>query len=194
MKGIKWRVGRKELEEEENFFSSSFSFKRFVFKRWKALIQAWFEFYLVKWIHFRWYIHDGSLKFVEWKFKLMVLCSLNDIHKHEIWSWDNDSIGRIEETIYPLHHWWVSAKTKRKEKGESNWWSCYVICMELCYYEYARYRWCMSWDNWKEKKQFIPNSATLKSLIDLNCLEWLLKIKIVVIFLIFYYVNDYIIV
>jgi hypothetical protein len=24
--------------------------------------------------------------------------------------------------------------------------------MELCYYEHARYRWCMSWDNWKEKK------------------------------------------
>ena len=69
-----------------------------------------------------------------------------------IWSWDNDSIGRIEEKIHPLHHWWVSAKTKRKEKGESNWWNCYVICMELCYYEHARYRWCMSWDNWKEKK------------------------------------------
>jgi len=41
---------------------------------------------------------------------------------------------------------------KKKEKGESNWWNCYVICMELCYYEHARYRWCMSWDNWKEKK------------------------------------------
>jgi hypothetical protein len=35
--------------------------------------------------------------------------------------------------------------------------------MELCYYEYARYGWCTSWDNWKEKKQFIRNSATLKS-------------------------------
>jgi len=118
-KGIKWRVGRKELEDEENFFSSSFSFKRFVFKRWKALIQAWFEFYLVKWIHFRWYMHDGSLKFVEWMFKLMVLC-LNDIHKHEIWSWDNDSIGRIEETIYPPSTI-DGFRPRQKEKKRKGW-------------------------------------------------------------------------
>ena len=46
-------------------------------------------------------------------FKLMILCSLKDIYKREIW-WDNDSIGRIEEKIYPIDGF----RPRQKEKGE----------------------------------------------------------------------------
>lgn len=113
LESIKWRVGRKQLEEEKTCFEHLFP-SNFLCLRGEKL---WFKLGLslsCEMIHFSWNMHEGNLKLIEWLFKFIKLC-LNNIYKHDKWL-GNDSIERMEEEKSIPYHG-MSFGQKGKSKG-----------------------------------------------------------------------------